>query len=453
MKKNHSSRITFPVCALLVGASAPYAVACSGPDVDVGRFPQQTSPGDADAGGDPTTPVDTPKAPLPGYDEKAARIYANGESTCAVTTGGHVACWGDNSAGILGTGDYVDRPTPAWVAGLDGVVSLAMSRRTTCALKSDSSVWCWGDLEGGVAPATEVCGFDRRLCSTVPLEAPQLRGTASLDGGELEICAASTNGSLRCYGYNAIRIPPEVRGYFVTSVATGAAICFTFRREGGNPDGTACFSLYGNNKGQLGSGSTVLDGKVHVLTTAEPLVQLDTGSEHVCGVGASGTVSCWGGNDYADLGLGSPPTDAPFPGECLSVEAGETSFANCSALPAQIPALSAVSRIAATWSHTCAIAEAGRILCWGAPWQASNRGVSVCRLRDPGLEPECLWSPTPVAGIAGATSVAVGLGHGCAVSAGGAIQCWGLSAKGQLGAPGTGAPIETTPVTVRLPSR
>lgn len=44
--------------------------------------------------------------------EKPARVVTGGNSACAILTTGAVACWGQNSRGQLGTGDYVIHATP-----------------------------------------------------------------------------------------------------------------------------------------------------------------------------------------------------------------------------------------------------------------------------------------------------------------------------------------------------
>ncbi len=59
-------------------------------------------------------------------------------------------------------------------------------------------------------------------------------------------------------------------------------------------------------------------------------------------------------------------------------------------------------------------------------------------------------TPQLVSGVANATSIAVGYGHACALTAANEIYCWGLDTHGQLGH-GAGASYETTPMLVQLP--
>ena len=52
-----------------------------------------------------------------------------------------------------------------------------------------------------------------------------------------------------------------------------------------------------------------------------------------------------------------------------------------------------------------------------------------------------------VAGVTGATSIATGGGHSCAVIAEGKVQCWGDNRDGELG---NGVIARQTPVAPRL---
>jgi four helix bundle protein len=65
--------------------------------------------------------------------------------TCAITTDGHVACWGKNDNGQLGhdTSEPFN-PTPTLVTGIDEVVSIAAGASHVCALRQSGQVWCWG---------------------------------------------------------------------------------------------------------------------------------------------------------------------------------------------------------------------------------------------------------------------------------------------------------------------
>ena len=71
----------------------------------------------------------------PASAQTISRVAAGWSHTCAVMTGGGVACWGDNLYGQLGDGTRTDQSTPTPVVGLEGAVdALAGGYDHTCAL-------------------------------------------------------------------------------------------------------------------------------------------------------------------------------------------------------------------------------------------------------------------------------------------------------------------------------
>jgi alpha-tubulin suppressor-like RCC1 family protein len=91
--------------------------------------------------------------------------------------------------------------------------------------------------------------------------------------------------------------------------------------------------------------------------------------------------------------------------------------------------------VAAGAAHACALTEGGGLVCWGAN-DAGQLGAA-----GPG-------GTTPVTVFAsGATSVAAGGRHTCAIR-GGSVTCWGANGAGQLGTSGPGGSI---PVILTLP--
>ena len=101
------------------------------------------------------------------------------------------------------------------------------------------------------------------------------------------------------------------------------------------------------------------------------------------------------------------------------------------------PAPPYVSAMATNYRNACALISNGTVKCWGdnSSGQATGGVITVG-----------VVGPTTVAGITGATKVAIGYDHGCALVAGGAIKCWGANNHGQLG-DGT-IFTRTSPVTV-----
>jgi hypothetical protein len=109
-----------------------------------------------------------------------------------------------------------------------------------------------------------------------------------------------------------------------------------------------------------------------------------------------------------------------------------------SAAPVPVPGLSTVTQLAVGANHACVIDSDG-VKCWGANDFGQLDG-----------QPSGTLVPAPVtavAGVSGATQIAVGLEHSCALNSTG-VLCWGNNDFGQLG---DGTPTPHTGV-VQVPS-
>jgi alpha-tubulin suppressor-like RCC1 family protein len=133
-------------------------------------------------------------------------------------------------------------------------------------------------------------------------------------------------------------------------------------------------------------------------------IPLSAGKFHTCAVTDDGGIRCWGQNEHGQLGNGTtgkrslPVEVAGLPGKIKAVAAG-------------------------VW-HTCALDEAGTVLCWGE----NSHG----QLGDGTLTSRSI--PAPVAGLSAKTAmIAAGSHFTCALSEFGVVECWGSNGHGQLG--------------------
>ncbi len=91
--------------------------------------------------------------------------------------------------------------------------------------------------------------------------------------------------------------------------------------------------------------------------------------------------------------------------------------------PVAVAGLTGATALAAGGSHTCALQSDGTVACWGDNYYGQlGDGTTTSR-------------PTPVAvaGLSGATALAVGGSHTCALRNDGTVACWGANYYGQLG--------------------
>ncbi len=315
-----------------------------------------------------------------------ADVTAGEWHTCALTTTGGVLCWGDNGFGQLGNGSTGGSAIPVGVSGLaSGVTAVSAGGLFNCAVTSAGGAKCWGS------------GFGATPVDVVGLAS----GVASIDGGGQHTCAVTTGGGLKCWGQNGF--------------------------------------------GQLGDGTTTKTvTPVDVSGLASGVVSVSPGIEHTCALMVSGGVKCWGFNDFGQLGDGTT-AGSTVPVDVVGLASGITAIAaggnyscaltstggiKCWGLgfgtnPVDVVGLNSdVAAISASLYHFCALTTAGGLKC---------RGQNAFGQLGDGTTTKTV-TPVDVVGFAsGASAVATGYHHTCAVTTAGGAKCWGSNYDGQLG--------------------
>jgi alpha-tubulin suppressor-like RCC1 family protein len=371
--------------------------------------------------GDGTTTQHSAAVDVVGLASGVAAIAAGYRHTCALTTSGRVKCWGHNGNGQLGDGTITQRTTPVNVVGLaNGVAAVAVGWYHTCALTTGGGVKCWGDNGYGELGDGTTAG------SSTPVDVVGLAsGVTAIAAGMYHTCAVTTGGAVKCWGSNVVgqlgdgtttgsSTAVDVVGLAsgVAAIAAGAWHMCAVTTGGG----VKCWG--DNSRGQLGDGTIIQrTSPADVVGLATGVTAIATGGNHTCAVTAGGGVKCWGYNWHGQLGDGTT-TEGSTPVDVVGLATG-------------------VARIAAGYYHTCALTAGGGVKCWGYNvYGQLADGTTTQRT-----------APVDVVGLAtGVTSIATGGYHTCALTAGGGVRCWGWDGYGQLG---LGTIIyRTTPVDV-----
>ncbi len=400
-------------------------------------------------------------APVTGLSSGIVAIAAGGFHTCAVTSAGAMLCWGSNDYGQLGNGTTAQSDTPIPVTGLSSsVAAIATGYRHTCALTSAGAVACWGDNDSGqLGNGTTIRVF-------VPVPVPGLlSGVTALAAGSYHTCAVNNSGGALCWGYNQYgqlgngstsdrSTPVPVTGLSsgVKAIATGLGYDFACALT--IAGAVRCWGH--NSNGQLGNGTTASSlVPTQVTGLASGVTAIATGASFGCALAASGGVTCWGDNSSFELGNGRAiGFSSPIPVIGLSSGAAAISTniyhscavttagaarcwgynvlgqlgdgtTNNSSVPVSVTGLpSALTAIGAGYFFTCALTSAGGVLCWGdnVIGQLGNGTTNGSP------------APTAVSGLSsGVQAISVHTYHTCALTTEGAVQCWGDNGSGQLG--------------------
>jgi alpha-tubulin suppressor-like RCC1 family protein len=145
------------------------------------------------------TPVD-----VVGLSSGVQDVSAGGGHTCAVTAGGGAKCWGTSGSGQVGDGGSTNtspRATPVDVVGLtSGVQGIEAGSAHSCALTTGGGVQCWGNQSFGQL-GNGVVSFS--AVQHAPVQVTGLTsGVVGIGGGERHTCAITSLGGLKCWGQN-----------------------------------------------------------------------------------------------------------------------------------------------------------------------------------------------------------------------------------------------------------
>ncbi len=157
--------------------------------------------------GDDESPTSVPVVPV-GAEVRA--IAAGGGHACVITTDYQVRCWGQNNEGQLGYGNHAivgDNDTPADAGdvdlGKDSLHQLALGGAHTCALTTSGHVRCWGLNKYGQLGLghTSNIGDNEAVKTAGYVSIDKTRGVTQIAAGSVHTCALLSDGAVKCWGY------------------------------------------------------------------------------------------------------------------------------------------------------------------------------------------------------------------------------------------------------------
>jgi alpha-tubulin suppressor-like RCC1 family protein len=346
----------------------------------------------------------TPKAVAAGATKWKALSSGSGFHRCAVSDDGVARCWGANGSDQVG-GVASELATFTEMVGVSHR-SISVGALATCGIGDDNHVGCWGwgatGMRGDGTSATNarpstIIGVWRQVAA-----------------GLYHVCALSTNGAVACWGANSsyelgrvaagTATPMDVSGSYLmlsTGLSTSCA----------ESSGHNIYCWGDNSTGQLGDGTTIaraLGAATQYDTRSWR--DLSVGAFHTCSIDFDGKLTCWGRNDYGQLGRGD--------------------VSGLQLTPYLVPSIGRWIAVSVGYLATCAIAESatiggGTLWCWGDN-SSGQLGLGT-------MSPTPMVIPMPVGSDETWADVATGLTHTCAVRLDGTLWCWGTSTWGATG--------------------
>jgi alpha-tubulin suppressor-like RCC1 family protein len=296
-------------------------------------------------------------------------VAAGGVHSMALTSSGTLYVWGDNVYGQVGDNTTTDRETPVLLS-LSNVTAIAAGEFHSLALTSNGDVYAWGrNNVGQIGNGTTTNATSPTLVLT---------GAVAIGAGRSHSLAVKSDGTAWAWGANgsgqlgnnttstgATSSPVQMQGISTAAKIAGGEAHSLIILSDGTVKGAG-----ENGAGQLADTTSTDRWVVVSVGSLTNVVQAVSGLDHAFARLIDGSVWGWGENTGGQLGLGANITDQKS--------------------PVQITALSAVSDVAAEWSHSISVDSTGVVTTWGAN-TSSQLGDGTSAPRS---------TPTPISSVA-----------------------------------------------------
>lgn len=263
----------------------------------------------------------------------ATAIATGFSHSCALRQTGTVSCWGKNQDGQLGNGksgsgdwfdDSANSAIPVNVTGITDAVAIAAGFHHSCALHQTGSVSCWGEI--GRAPIGKEQPDGELEYSSVPVKVVGVTDAIAIAAGRRFSCAIGMDGTVFCWQYTSEGAqlgPIEAFRYSTIPVRAGEVTdAIDIASDGDSScvlhrDGTVscwdmeAFFVYIAANEPLPVHTPDIDDAIAVDVSSDEILGTLGGLGHACALRQGGKISCWGNNDYGQLGSEATWSTAP----------------------------------------------------------------------------------------------------------------------------------------------
>ncbi|HIE75210.1 MAG TPA: hypothetical protein EYP93_03140, partial [Gammaproteobacteria bacterium] len=311
-----------------------------------------------------------------------------------------------------------DRAEPGFQAGsVFTYATLSAGGGSTCAILDNGSLQCWGS--NAVGKLGDGSSTNRATPTAANLGAGRTAVASAV--GFYTSCSILDDGSVKCWGQRNGGSSGST-----VSIGTGriaVAIAVGFDHACAILDNASLICWGGNSAGQLGDGTTTTSSSpVSVdLGAGRTAAAIATGQAHTCVILDNASLMCWGSNSHGQLGDGTT-TDSSTP---VSVDVGAGRYAVA---------------ISGGRYQSCAILDDGSVKCWGYNGYGGLGDGTYTISGSPSTSVDLGTGRTAV-------SIATGYYHTCAVLDDASLKCWGYGNNGELGDGSTSSSNTPTSVT------
>jgi alpha-tubulin suppressor-like RCC1 family protein len=383
--------------------------------------------------------------------EQFMDVAATLGSTCAITTGKKMFCWGANWKGQLGTGDTTSRLTPTAVDATENYVQVASRySQSVCALTEGGKIKCWGENTSGQV------GIGNTTNQSLPMPVDAANTYSSVIAMGTGACGITTAGVLKCWGGNAFgQLISGSTANQTSPVIIDSGTTYSSIAENGSLCGittAGVLKCWGHNDSYQipGAAGTTVTSRATVVDVGTTYKRVAVEWAYTCGITSTDDLKCWGGEipgifNLAQLNIKTTPTLIPenikfkelystntglcgisLAGDfiCMGDYMNQVFESRYTVSMSDIDPFSTIANYSVGDNTTCAINSAGTASCFG-----TYSGTAIFR-------------PTRVIAEMGASytggNVFATSKGACLIDAAGAMKC-----AGTWGALGDGGSVES----------